>query len=148
MKSDKITGVWWLFFGLLLTIESYRLDLGSLRRPDSGLYPFIIGILLVSFSLVLLIKSILRAPEEAKKTQNVNLRNIILCLISLFFYALIFEWLGFILSTFLLILFLLKIIEKKGWIMVVITALLTSVISYLFFDKFLHAALPRGIFGF
>ena len=47
----------------------------------------------------------------------------------------------------LLIVFILKCIEKKGWTLVIATALLTAIVSYLLFGIWLQATLPKGIFG-
>lgn len=149
MKSDKITGIFWLIFGLLISQQSYRLNLGGFHRPGSGLFPFLIGLFIAVASSVLLIQSWLSksVEKEEKEMKNVPLLRLFLCLISLYAYAVMFEWLGYVPSTFLLILCLLKIAERRGWVTVVITAFLISVTSYLFFETILHAALPRGIFG-
>lgn len=147
MGSDRVTSIFWIIFGLLLAEESYRLNLGQLRKPDSGLFPFIISLGMVLFSFILLIKSLLNKPEEWGKKEKLNYRNIILCIVLLYAYALTFEWIGFIPCTFLLIIFFLKLVERKGWFLVIITALLTAIVSYVFFEILLEATLPKGILG-
>jgi len=57
MNPDKIFSIFWLVFGLLIAEEGYRLKLGSFGRPNSGLFPFLIGILIVLFSLILLVET-------------------------------------------------------------------------------------------
>ncbi len=147
MKSDKVTSIFWLAIGILLSVESYRLNLGGFHRPGSGLFPFLIGIFLSVESSVLLVQSLLNKSEKKEAKEKINLRKFLLCLISLYVYALVFEWLGFMPSTFLLIFFLLRFVEKKGWGMAIIAAFFTAMISHLFFKTLLHATLPRGIFG-
>lgn len=147
MSFDRATSIFWIIFGLLLIGESYRLNLGELRKPGSGLFPFLIGISIVLFSFILLIQTLLNKAEKREEKERLNYRKIILCLVSLYAYALIFEWLGFIPSTFLLIIFILKFIEQRGWFLVFITALLTAIISYALFEIWLQATLPKGVFG-
>ena len=148
MKSDKITGIFWLIFGFLLSQQSCRLNLGGFHRPGSGLFPFLIGLFIAAASCVLLIQSWLNKSAGKKdEKKKIHPRSFFLCLLFLYLYAFVFEWLGYVPSTFLLIFCLLKIVERKSWITVVITALLTSITSYLFFETLLHAALPRGLFG-
>ena len=147
MRSDRATSIFWLIFGFLLIEESCQLKLGELRKPDSGLYPFLIGISMVLFSFIMLLQTFSNKTEKEEKKERLNYRNIILCVVSLYAYTLIFEWLGFILSTYFLIIFLLKFVEKKGWGLVITTAFLTAIVSYVLFEICLQATLPKGIFG-
>lgn len=145
MKRDKAIAIFWLFFGILIAEESYRLKLGSFGRPNSGLYPFLVGLLIVLFSLIMLVQKQSTKSEREGKGEKLNYRNILSCLLSLYGYALVFEWFGFIPSTFLLVVFFLKFIERKGWALVITASLLTSIVSYVFFEIWLRAALPKGI---
>jgi len=86
-----------------------------------------------------------RAEEKKEKTQW---RAIFLSLGALFVSILIFEHLGFIISTLLLVGFLLKCIEKKGWVVTILASLLMTLASYYIFKVLLEAELPKGIFGF
>ena len=147
MNIDKGINIFWLFLGLLIMEESYRLNLGALHRPDSGLFPFLIGIVIVILSTILLIQAFRSTSGQEEKREDISYGNILLTLASLYTYALVFEWLGFIPSTFILIFFLLKVIERKGWAVTVLVALLASLCSYVLFDLWLQAALPRGIWG-
>ncbi len=147
MRRNKGAIVFWLVFGLLIAEESWRLKLGTFRKPDSGLFPFLIGLLIATFSVIALAQGRSKEPEKEQERDKLNYRNMVLCILSLYAYALLFEWLGFIPSTFLLIVFFLKFIEQKGWILVITASSLASVVSYAFFELWLRAALPKGIFG-
>ncbi len=150
MNSEKATNVFWLAFGLLIMEESYRLNLGELHRPDSGLFPFIIGLVITILSTILFFQAFRtkfpREEGEGKK-QKISYKNIFLTLLVLYAYALTFMWLGFIPATFLLVLFLLKIVERKGWALAMFIALSASLGSYLVFEVWLQAALPKGVWG-
>jgi len=147
MKSDKILTFFWLLSGLLVMGEGYRLNIGELRRPGSGLFPFLIGLFLAVISLISLRTLPSKQPQKGTQQERPIYRNIFLCLFALYAYLLIFEWLGFVPTTFLFMIFLLKGIERKGWIVSLVTAFLSAAVSYLFFGIGLRASLPKGIFG-
>jgi hypothetical protein len=106
-----------------------------------------VGLLIVLFSLIVLVQKPSTKSERKGKGEEFNYRNILSCLLALYGYALVFEWFGFIPSTFLLVVFFLKFVERKGWFLVITTSLLTSIVSYVFFEIWLRAALPKGILG-
>ena len=108
MNINKGMNFFWLAFGIFIMEESYRLNLGKMHKPDSGLFPFLIGILITALAIILLIQAYKGKSEEKKKKEEIHYKNILLTLLSLYVYALIFEWLGFIFSTFLLIFFLMN----------------------------------------
>jgi putative tricarboxylic transport membrane protein len=147
MSSDRVASIIWLIFGLVLAEESYRLNIGKFNKPDSGLFPFLVGLSLILLSSMLLVQTFINKSEKRAEEEKLNYRNIILCILSLYAYTLIFEWLGFIPSTFFLVAFLLKIIEKKGWLLVITASCLISIASYVLFAVWLQAPLPKGIFG-
>ena len=63
-------------------------------------------------------------------------------------YALIFEWVGALLSTALLIAFLMRAIEVKKWYIVASVALVSAISVYVLFKVFLNVRLPAGFLGF
>lgn len=67
---------------------------------------------------------------------------------ALLLYALTMEHLGFILSTTLFIAFLLWLVERQRWYVIVFGAVLFSVATYLVFKVWLETALPIGWLGF
>jgi uncharacterized membrane protein len=77
-----------------------------------------------------------------------NVWKIVMVLVSVFLYALLMEALGFIVVTLLLFLFLLGIVEKKGWVLTTLTSLAVTVASYLIFETALQSQLPKGLLRF
>ena len=62
-------------------------------------------------------------------------------------YGFIVEWLGYPVSTLLLMLFLFKAIEPQKWSTALVGAFLSSGVTYVLFKILLEVQLPRGIFG-
>lgn len=150
-KADRISGSFWLIFAVIVCIESYRLGLGTLRSPGPGFLFFWTGIVLSIMSLVLL-SGVLRSKraKDLKKPilGKVDLKKIILVLVSVFLYTLLMEILGFIPVTLLLFALLLGIIEKKGWLITIVTSVIVTFTAYLLFNTWLKTQLPKGLFGF
>jgi hypothetical protein len=55
--------------------------------------------------------------------------------------------LGFLVGTFLLLLFLFRIMEPLPWRTVILASIVTLGAAYLLFDVFLGTQLPKGIWG-
>lgn len=150
---DFLLGLIWFVFSLIIIVESYRLDVGTLHSPQAGFLPFLASITLAILSLTLFILRILKKVEVQRKeeTPSLNIKNLPKVLyvgLSIFIYAILLNYLGFIIDTILFIGFLLVIIEPQKWYTVVIVAFTTSLISYLLFNVLLRVQLPIGPLGF
>jgi putative tricarboxylic transport membrane protein len=150
-KADRISGVFWLVFGLFICIESYRLGLGTLHKPGPGFLYFWTSIFLIILSIVVLIqtwRSMGTGEPGASIFGKENLQKIVLVLISLFLYAIFMETVGFIPITLLLFVYLLGIIEKKRWFYTILVSVAVTVAAYLIFETWLQSQLPKGLLGF
>ncbi|MFH1757268.1 MAG: tripartite tricarboxylate transporter TctB family protein, partial [Pseudomonadota bacterium] len=61
---------------------------------------------------------------------------------------LVLEWIGFLLAAFLIVLAMVKGVERLSWGKALLISISASAVCYLVFDKLLKAALPRGLLGF
>lgn len=66
----------------------------------------------------------------------------------LFIYTALLEFLGFVLGTFLLLLFLFRVVEPVGWKTVILVTVLTMGGTYLLFGILIESSLPKGFLGF
>jgi hypothetical protein len=102
-------------------------------------------------SLVILIKTFIKVGEaEAEKPTlgGVSYTKIILVSLGVFLYALLLEFLGFVIVTTLLFVFILGVVEKKKWLFTIASSILVTVAAYLIFQTWLETQLPKGLFGF
>jgi putative tricarboxylic transport membrane protein len=142
--SDRWSGVVLFALSILMLYFSWRLNLGTFRRPGPGLYPLLIAAILGSLTFYLFISTWLK---KARNPQGEwDLKKIFYVLGILWVYGFCFERLGFLLSTFLFLILLKPIIQKK-WSFVLIGAALVTLSSYFIFDTLLQAQLPKGIWG-
>ena len=150
-RADRISAVFWLCFAILVSIESYRLGLGTLHKPGPGFLFFWTSIFLGMMSLVVLIRAwVGKKAEESKESifGKQNTRKIIFVLISLFLYAIFMETVGFIPVTLLLFIFLLGMIEKKRWLFTAFVSVVVTACAYLIFETWLKSQLPKGFLEF
>ena len=68
MRRREITSsLFWLIVGLILTIWSATYPIGNLAQPGTGFLPLGLGILLLIFSAVLLIRAFKLGAAEKEK---------------------------------------------------------------------------------
>lgn len=150
MRRSNIT----IAVGLLglsgyILVDSISLGFGSLRTPQAGFFPAILSVILAVFSLILLGQAA-RETEGGVDPFRLGLKSwkrIVLAVSALLAFGFLVDFLGYTLSSFLLIAILLRAIESMRWSLIVVIALSTSVISYGIFGWLLQTPLPPGIFG-
>ena len=132
-----------------ILFESRKLAFGSLRVPQTGFFPRALGILLVLLALGELLRA-LRLSEPVLSMEKIAGEGWIrigATLATMLGFALVLEWLGFLLATFLLMVLLLRAIEAPRWPKVFVVALVTALLSYGLFAYLLGVPLPAGILG-
>jgi hypothetical protein len=128
---------------------SSKLPFGSFATPGAGFLPFSVGVLMFLLSLILFIQSFSKEEEGRKALWATGgTGRVLLILLSLVLYGLFLEKLGFILTTFLLMGFLLLGIGKVRKSVVILLSLISSLGCYGVFQVWLNVQLPKGIFGF
>lgn len=151
-RLDVWSGVFWLFISIFISINSIKLGIGSIDNPGPG-FIFLCGALVLGTLSILVLLLALASKERdvtgswISEFENVNWLKVIFVLLSLTIYAMTIEWLGFLISTILLIGFLLRSIEAKRWHVVVFVAFSSAFLTYLIFEVWLKTKLPKGIFG-
>ena len=131
----------------LILFEASRLAFGSIRVPQTGFFPSILATLLLFFSIALLVQTRRQAGGEsrAQPIKSEAWIRISLTLTAMLGFALVLEKLGFLLSTFTLMLLLLRVVEAQKWSRVIAVALATALISYFLFARLLNIPLPAGV---
>ena len=147
-KQNRLSSFFWLLFSIFVCVESYRLSIGKFHDPGPGFFPFWLGLVLGSLSLILFALSFVAAPDGGEIFKKTKWGSIFIVLVALFIYAFVLEPIGFVGSTFLLVVLLIRVIERKDWYILVIVGVSASFFSYLVFQVWLQSQLPRGILGF
>ena len=149
-KHDFIPGVIFVVLGIASALGSWRLELGTFKSPGAGLVPFLISVILIILSIIVVITSheIRRSFQEVLNIwSGVDIKKIVLVLVYLLGYAFCLEKIGYITTTLIFFLILLKTVGSLKWRVVIITSVLAVSLSYVIFVVFLKVQLPSGIWG-
>jgi putative tricarboxylic transport membrane protein len=144
-QSNLVASLFLILVGITAILGSNRLGVGTIRDPGAGFFPFLGGISLIVLSFFLLVQA-LRGRRMGVQSFGELLRPCIL-VIGLLAYALLFDPLGYIITTIILSVVVLLILEEKSWWIVGGVSLLIAVGTYILFDRFLQTPLPAGILG-
>ena len=152
MKTYHLGGYLFLFLlGFFVCFEARKLEVGKIFDPRAGFFPFWLSISLIIVSGILIIKSIFERDKPSSEfrglwTGLVWKKNL-LVLAALFLYAFLLEILGYLISTFLLMLFLFRAIKAQNWVVLIAGAAFTSLSTYFLFKFWLQVQFPVGILG-
>lgn len=146
-KPNRFTSTFWLIFSIFICFESYRLDVGNFRNPGPGFFPFTMGVVFGILSMILLILSLIQKDEGEAVFEKIRWKSAILVLVALFIYSIFLEKIGFIGTTFLFVVMLVGVIERKKWYTVIFVGIASALLSYIIFQVWLQSQLPKGIFG-
>jgi putative tricarboxylic transport membrane protein len=149
MRSNIAVAVVLLALAGYIFLAAGTLPFGTMRVPQTGFFPKTLAVLLGIFSLILLARALAgrEALSGAERIETQGWIRIAVTLMTLAGFALALERLGFLLTTFLLMISLLRAIEAQKWRKVVVVALATALISYAIFSLLLGVPLPAGLLG-
>jgi putative tricarboxylic transport membrane protein len=155
-RKDIISGVFFLLVGAFFIFNALCLDLGTFSDPGPGLIPLLPGILLSVISAALVFKSYMGKESQGKGEDSAtHLADslkwppvVIITLVAMLVFAVVLQYLGFIVSSILMMLFLFKFIGKHPWIRSALGAASSVGICYLVFQVWLSVQFPIGPWGF
>ncbi len=99
-----------------------------------------------AFSLILYFKN-MKKGKGSKTFWEVeeNKIGVLSTICALILYAILFELLGFLLSTMVFFLLVGRFVAKQRWIVSAFLSVLFSIAAFVVFDLCFHSQLPRGI---
>jgi putative tricarboxylic transport membrane protein len=152
-KRDRVPALFFLVFSLFVCQQSVGMDLGTFRQPGPGFLSFSAGAVIGILAFWFLIQSTISkgsrgkaGPSEDREGTLAKTRPLLICL-ALFGYVIVFNWLGFVLSTFLFVLCVFPVAEPQRWWRVVMKATLITIGNYVVFVVWLGVDLPKGVLG-
>ena len=151
MRRDQGSSLLWLGVAVLICIGSLQLSLGTFNNPGPGFFPFGAGLILGILAAVVFVQPRRAASSSKGNRESVLVspgagKKIVLTTVALLAYVVGMEYLGFLISTFIFLAFVLRTIEPQRWGVVILESLLASGICYFVFQIWLQVELPRGIF--
>ncbi len=150
MKRSQL-GVSAVLAGLaaFVLLESRHLSFGTLRVPQTGFFPWVLATLLLVLWIILFAQGVFGGESDRPPDDILpgGWSRIAFTLAAMIGFAVMLERLGFLFTTFLLMILLLRAVESQRWFKVVFVALLTAIGSYAIFGWILGIPLPGGVFG-
>lgn len=146
MKRIDKSALPFVAFGLLILVESRELRIGSFNDPGPALFPLLLGISLILLSVISsLMANQEKTPQSSGRLISLRVLYVVGILIG---YRFCLPFFGFFLSTLLMLIILLKFAGRQKWFLTITFSLLTTIVSFLLFVKWLGVPFPKGILPF
>lgn len=148
---DYLTAVISIAFGVIYGLMAYAIPRSRIGNPIApSVFPLILAGGMIVFGLILLFKSNIQdlkiAIQKDKDNQDEHVKKrsqmIWVSCISILIYALTFEHLGYVLSTFVFMMINLANTERDKWARNTLVAVIFSVVVYYLFFYVLGISLP------
>jgi len=153
-RRNVIQAIFWMFLGITISIWSATFPFGDWNNLGPALFPLVFGLILILLGSILLSQNVTKkevGPRETVGpvvTDRVEFIRIALILGGMLLSAALLESVGFILTMFFLILFLMKAVQPQKWRAALFYALVSSLGSFVLFKVLLKTPLPKGLLGF
>ena len=151
MGADRVSSLCWLAFGLLCMYGSVSLGLGTLREPGTGFFPLLSASFFALLALVVFVRALIPGRGFQVKISSfwkgLNWSRPLAVGLLILVYILMLERAGFLLTSLILLFFMLKWVEKFSWWKALLISASASACTYLLFHTLLKATLPIGILG-
>jgi len=148
MTVDRVSGLGLALWALLVLEESWRLrlPLGSLANPGPAYFPgaLALALLVAGVAVAVLGGS---GPRLASLSWS-EWRHSVAIFAACAFCALAFERLGYRLTIFLALAFLVGVVERKHPVPMLVFPAAMAGGTFWLFDTLLRVPLPRGPYGF
>jgi hypothetical protein len=151
MTNDQASSLCFVLAGGAVTAGAVGLHVGSISAPDSGFMPFLAGAGMCLFGGIGFAEATVRRARGERWTpafRNVHWQSALMALAALAAYAACLKSAGFIVCTAILMAFLFRCIIPQRWPVVLFGAIGATGGSYLIFEIWLKAQLPKGFLGF
>ena len=149
---EQVYNIVWILLGLWICIQSIPLKVWVSSGPGTGFFPFVTGVLFVGCGFLLFL--IERSKGSAKDTESKfwadpDSRKLVIYVFTSFCaMAFLMPFLGFFLTSLIIITFLLRLLSRQGLIKVLFISILYCSSIYVFFNYILQIRLPKGFLNF
>lgn len=144
-KRDTISVFFFIAMGLLFTLGSFKYGGLNSGIPNAGFFPFIGGIILIFLSVILLVP-IVKQKKYAQKDnffpQKDSWKRLLTAVVILSFYGVGLEYTGFLVTTLIFMIAILRFIEPPRWITILITSMTATGLCHIIFKVLLKVQLP------
>ena len=139
-----VVTLFWIALSAAIGWEAVQLGLGSFGEPGPGFMPLMMAGLMFALTVASLFEKMPSGKKQSFPARPVLLK-LGMTMAALWIYAFALPWIGFIMDTLVLMVFLFGVIQKVRWPMTLLASVLSVGLCYLLFSS-LGAEFPRGVF--
>jgi putative tricarboxylic transport membrane protein len=145
LQGESIFSLALAVLGLFIVIVSLIIGFGTLKNPGSGLFPFIVGLLICIQNLIIVFKN--ESTGKSLPLDYGQIKILVRMIVTFMLWILLMPFLGYLPATFVIVFSFTKIMRLEGWKKPLLLSIGTTGLCYLLFDVLLYLDLPRGILG-
>ena len=149
-KNPNYSELWFNIIVMALAIyiiihAAVAIGFGTLRSPQSGIFPFISGLLILISDMTIMFQKSKRNEPAFKNFSE--MKTFLYMIIVFVGWIVAMPYLGYVIVSFVVIVLICKIMKLGGWLKPILLGAGSSILIYLLFDYWLYIDLPRGILG-
>lgn len=151
VRYNRISGFFFLAVGIFFFVYARSVEIGTWNEPGPGFLPLWGGIILAAMSIALLMRTFwgrLPAITHSFFPRSDSWKRVAATFAALIAYNFLLTPLGFTITTFLFIGFLVRFIFPQTWTRTLVVAGFSALAARLLFINFLETQLPKGLLGF
>ena len=155
MNSEKIAeqvyNAFWILLGGGICVQSIWYGIWSPAGPGSGFIPFLTGLVIGGMGLSMYFgeRSKASKEEDGKFWENrTAMKRVLYLMAGLFLMAFLMLKLGFLITSVIGTILMIRMMERKNWATVLITSVGSCLFLYILFRSVVRINLPKGFLGF
>ena len=143
---DAITALVIFVVGVVMMADNYRIGAGwASDGPESGYFPFRIGLILCLASLVVCFKSFFGKQKKHEVFVSWQQFKLVLrVLLPTAVYVLAIQFLGIYVASTLFIAAFMRAMDKSGWMKTLLVSIGVNVLLFWMFEMQFMVPLPKG----
>ncbi len=154
MIVERFISIGFLVFGAYFLVISLQLESRPNVEINPGAWPAFLTLMMIVLGIVLLIRSMKAQPVVVEEEEESDLlaegelvypKNFIYLIIVLALYIICLNYLGFIISTILVLFVTTAFFGMKKWSSRIVTSVVATAGFILLFPILLQAPFPRGV---
>ena len=126
--------------------QALRFRLWTAEGPGEGMFPLLLSVLLAVLSLCAIVV-VIRSPTlpGARESSAMLHGKLLGYVAALVVYAALFSVAGYVATTLVVFVGVLRLVERLSWRLTLAVTLGTLILSHLLFERLLRVPLPHGV---